>query len=415
MLNTLNFQRFFRSRTAAGVEVIIGDNGIAGINLVVVALNKSALTIETARIGVKDIPSLRPLMPSHIPVNLVISGRGIMHKLLEGSDDPDDAALLQQALPNAQPDEFYMEKEPAAGSGSNQILLSIIRKNRAHEIVGEFGNNGIYVVSASLGPFCVRSILPLLNGNSHEGQFEINLSGRWLCYSKSMIREFNVSNFSGNGSRIAVGTESMDERSVVPFAAAFQYFFSQAERTATKVPVIKNAQAEVAGRRMFRILAATTLVFYFVFLVVNFFVFTYLSGKFNELESSVSQNREILTGYEKLKSELAEKRRFLHNTGLLEPSLASFYADRLAAGMPTGIRLEGISINPPLKKPGDDKTIAFNMNFIRISGECNETSTLNNWVHYIKEQQWVKEVTIADYSKKVPSAPAEFRLEISAK
>jgi len=408
MLKDIKFRELLRSKTAAGVEVIISDNENFKINLTILHQEKSSIEIKTAQTNIENISNLKQSISSDIPVNLVLNGKGIIHKIVSYEKTDDDNSLLQKVFPNANPNEFYIEKEPSA---DNNILVSIIRKSVADDILKSFNENEIYIVSASLGPFCVSTIYNLLNGNTSEGNHEINIAHHKLTFIDGKINEFQT-NIKIPEEKIPVGNELLDQNSVIPFAAAFQYLYAEIESLPTKAPSIMRNREEFINEKIFKTMGWIVLALFFIILMVNFFLFNSFSVKYTELEQKVFQNKDRLFYFENLKKEVEEKQFFLKKSGLMQPSRTSFFADQLAIDLPKSLQLIDLNINPFEKKAGKNKGITFMKNSIIIAGTCKKSTELNEWIKILKDYSWVNEASIINYAKTSANKPGEFKMEI---
>jgi len=269
----------------------------------------------------------------------------------------------------------------------------------------------MYIVSASLGPFCLQSIHNLLNGAAPSEDYEINIANQRLVYIEGKINEFQF-NVVSKQEEISIGGEALKQQLAIPFAAAFQYLFSDADSLLSKAPVIMQGRGEYIHEKLFKTLGWGVLAFFFLILLVNFLLFSSFSNQYTKLEKQMIQNKDRLEYHEKLKKELKDKQLFIEQSGLLEPSRTSYYADKLAIDMPKTIRMTQMVINPVKRKAIKEDGLSFSINTIFIAGTCKKSTELNQWVKKIKEYEWVEEVSVLNYTKKSAKAPGEFELEI---
>ena len=134
--------------------------------------------------------------------------------------------------------------------------------------------------------------------------------------------------------------------------------------------------------------------------------------KINTLRFSYNQNKELIKKLDTLKSELKLKEQYFINSGFLDASKLSYYADRIAYTVPKEIVLTQLNINPLEGKIKNNKPISFQNRKILILGTVTQSIILNNWVKQLKDTDWIKNVKIIHYNQESVEIPAEFELQI---
>ena len=406
--------KVLRSLTAnkivAGVEVFVASDGKKQINLVVLSKKKSAVTTEFSEKGIDSIEKLTSPLNSEIPIALVIGGKGIIHKNIQVTETDTDKTLLHKVLPNATPDDFYIQKLPSI---DNSVYVSVARKNFVDEILQELKSNNLKVISCSLGAFCISSIIPLLNSTS--AQFELSFLTHRFDIQQNLILNYQVVETNVNSLPVKVGNDLVDQELLIPFSAAIQQFFD-AGHVVADVSAVKEIKEEWKQKQVFKLAGTTLLVFFLSVLLINYFLFTHYWNKKNELNSKFLMNQDAVAKYEKLKTELSERQTFIEKTGLLETSRTSYFADRLVSDLPASIQLQKMNINPVVKKINSTEgSISFTPKLIQVEGACKRSTELNEWIKIIKKKDWVKEVTLVNYSQDKTNEEGFFDIEVQVK
>lgn len=402
-----NVADLLRGKSAVGVEVIYNDDGGHCFNSIVLKSVKSSLEVIQSEVNVKQIEDLS--LDPMVPINLVLNGKGIMHKFIEAEEGASDAAILQHVLPNANLDDFYMDKHLAT---EDRYLVSVLRKDHVDPILEDFSKLGLYVVSASFGPFALGSVKPLLNGSESESSM-IQMASHLIQYDEGTISNYSVEDTSKK--QIEIGEEKIEDTLMISFAAAFEFLFQKADERLTGAPAIQVAREELKQRKLFQVASYSALALFLVMLMVNFMFFSSYSDTHRELESQLFLSKDRLAYLSNLDQDVNSKRVLLQQLGLLTPARTSFYADAIAASVPKTIDLTGLELNPLLKKVKPGEKPIFNTGSIAITGTSRRSTTLNGWVKLLNEMDWVHNVGVVDYQSTGNRSSGEFELEIGIK
>jgi Tfp pilus assembly protein PilN len=100
---------------------------------------------------------------------------------------------------------------------------------------------------------------------------------------------------------------------------------------------------------------------------------------------------------------------------MLQASRASYYADDLGRDLPVAILLSGMNINPFQKPKTEEEKISFQNKTIRVTGFCNQSLELNDWMQGLKKKTWVKNLVLLNYSQGKGMSSGEFLLQMDIK
>ena len=194
---------------------------------------------------------------------------------------------------------------------------------------------------------------------------------------------------------------------------ALSYFLG-ADAGIARSEVIDNIKEEFKQKQKFEFIGWSLLIAAFSVLLVNYFVFNHYWTKTRGLSSTLASNQSALDRYDTLKLEFAEKKEFLQQNGLLENSRTSFYADKLAASLPPSIQWIDVNIHPVKKKQVNDETegFFFENKSIKISGKCQRSTDLNDWMKEVKLKSWISSVTLLNYTQDNATDDGLFLIEI---
>ena len=397
-------QELLRSKSAAGIEVVFKDNKAYTLHSTTLKMVKEDLEIVASETNIEAIADLS--LDSMIPVNLVFNGKGIVHKLVEGEPETEDLILLQQVLPNAKMDDFYVDKVPAT---DGRYMVSILRKEQVDSIIAEFTLSGLYVVSMSFGPFVLQSIKTLLGSDVRE-QNSIHIAGHHLEYDGNKVIGYETE--PNSNSQIEIGGEAMGEVSAIAFAAAFEYLFMKVDEKPTRALEIITAREEIKQRKIFQIGGVSVLGTFLFVLLANFMFFSSYSDTHAQLEGELFLSKDRIVYLSSLDQDVTSKSVLLKELGLLTPARTSFYADAIGSSVPKTLKLTGVFLNPLKKKVKVGENPVFNSGTIAITGRSNKSTTLNDWIKLLKQMDWVTQVKVIDYQSTGRSSSGEFELEI---
>lgn len=405
-------KNILKSKSSAGLEVIILPDGSYELNLVVLKKQKSSLVTEKQSEGLTTFEAAAALIDPAIPLILIVNGKGIIHRKMDVHENDTPLALLNKIFPNANPDEFVIQQ---TNLDHRDAFISVIRLNSLTEVLEELiKNKRISIAGCFLGPFVINDLLPLIPTDAINNE-NIIIGNYQLQVREQQITEITPAGLTAN-KNIVVGNESIPQKSLVAFAGALSWFTGNTNGISNALQV-NSLKEEFSGKQKFEIRGWAALVVTFFILMINYFVFNNYWSKNNEMNSQLLLTQSALQRYEKLKTEFAQKKEFLEQNGLLDHSRTSYYADQLASDLPATIQWTGLNIHPLKKKKASDETetLFFENKLISISGNCQRSTDLNDWMKEIKKQTWVRDVTLVDYKQENAKEDGVFLMEIVSK
>jgi hypothetical protein len=401
-------EKITRIKKAAGVEITLLPNNRYRLSLVVLSVDKKAIVIEKKeQIESGNIEVLKTVLDKDISLYLVLNGRGILHKKISESGS-DTNNLIQSVLPNAKPQDFYIQKIISEKS----CLISIIRKEVADPILDIIENSGLDCTGFSLGGAVVFSLKPLIAEATDKSELI------WADHHLETDAANNVIDykFLGKGilenKFIQVDSERIEEDYLISYAAAFNMLINL-EPLPAFVERVKQNKEEFFNKQLFKKMSWSVLVFFLVVLIVNFVLFADFSSKNNELVQKENKYSSMITELETLGKEVTEKESFLSDAGWLQPSSMTYYADRIAATVPSSVKLTDFSINPlDERKSKEAKKELFTTGMIVLKGDCVRPTELNEWLDKIKSIDKINKARLVNYSFDNKENKGSFSIEI---
>jgi len=401
MINRILNTGFIKGKKAGGLVYKILPNGNISFSIVIAKLEKGNISIESGQTNIDDPKDVLKFIGSQIPLVILVDGKGVIHRKVEKSDGPE---WLRTVLPNANKEDFFVQHCEAS---ENSVFVSIARKDLLKCITDELINLGLKPVDLLLGPFCVEQIIPFLDIKNNE----LKIDEYKLIVEENKIIDYSANDNSEVQSEIRMGDENIEADKLLPFAAAFRYFFH--------LPILGNDENMLAKikddflwGRFFKMAGLSALIFSFSLLLVNFLLFDHFNKNYQDVSAIFESNKVIIREADSLKISLQKRKAFMTKAGLLGQTKFSFFADRLASKMPSGINLNMLSFNPIVKKINESEKIGFAEQRIIIKGNSTDSYKINSWIKEIRTENWVKDVTLENYSQPPDRSYGQFELNV---
>jgi hypothetical protein len=383
--------RLYSIKQAAGLAVVVGKDGRAGVNYCQVSLEGKNLSFEKKVTGL-SLQELGKQVKTEIPLCVNISGKGVLYKQLERVEEI-GSSNFSAVLPNAPIDDFYIQHFP---SGENSFV-AVIRKTEADKLLDAIAEQGFSPLMLSLGPFPVAHILPQLNIYDEEIIFAGIKIERLTDKSWEKIsfhEEFQAPY------TIKVENEMLDQQLLLPYAAAFQLLLSgKLAAVRADVPALGSAFEGLLIDRRFKVNGMVILLIFFILLLGNFVWLSGLNAENARLADEVSTSDRTSTDQQALNDEIRQKEALLRDLGWDGGINKSNLIDQAAALMPAEVTLKEFSVNPIDGAANHGfGSLKFQERKMLIRGESAQIIPVNEWAARLKSKRWVKNVELESYS-----------------
>ncbi len=376
----------------AGVE-IVSWTPVPIFHVVVLKIVKEEVITIAKQLNCNDFEELQYFFDQlkngqNIPIHLMLSQRGIIHKQVQhiGSNP------LQQVLPNAKPSEFQYQVYDFVN------IISVVRQEAITPILTDFKAHHFYILNISLGDFGIYHLLPFIADFE-----EISTATHRFVFEK-IDDNFQLENFEKNEDNfedkiITLGEEQQDSRLLGAFAAAFDGLMLQTE-TAEKITLIEDSKEEFIQKALFKFLGFSVLAIFFIALLINFLLFTNYTDKNSVLQMQVNLQQSTLQQLDSLKKEVEGKQAFLKDNTFNQTSKISYYADEIARTLPNDIQLTSLNLFPKQKeKRSEENTLPQFNQEISITGKTQESLSFNDWKKELENLEWVKTIQIISFGE----------------
>jgi Tfp pilus assembly protein PilN len=354
-------------------------------NGLVHVLNKQEIETST--------DSLLGLMPVNEPLALVLNGKGILHKKLTatGMQEANTIELLQQAVPNADSKDFWIQKYIF----KDGAFVSLVRKEQVKNLLDGLLPRGSWPVSLSLGVFEFSYLIDFLESEYQTGElvFEthnVTIKNREITDYKSVQ--------SIERKQYKIGDDMLEECYLLSFSAALNTLVIKGNNPQLEIPAIAEVCDEWREKKLFTHTGIAVLGVFLIAMLLNFFLYTSLMSENALLSSRAGTAKQHLSKVSELQKEATEKNTYLTTAGWLGVTSNSFYADKLAATVPGAIHLTELNIFPhDITRSKLEKRIVLSTNIVLVKGTCNDPELLNKWINELGALNWVELVKNQNY------------------
>jgi hypothetical protein len=399
----------YQTNKVVGVEFILLDSGFR-INCCICEKKDSKIAISFSKESVESIEDLLTALPeSNLPVALVFNGKGVIHKKISTSANETPQSVFHKVFATGNEAEFYSQVYFGA---NNSGFASVMRKDKANEIIKALEAKGNKVIDFFLGPFAIENVLAL------QGRGTSVHTQEWAQH-KIEVEDGQIKEYSFNPAG-QVSYEADLNGNVVgglllsSFSAALNYFIPVA-RINNNNSLIKDNYEEYRNAKAFRRLMVTSLVLLFTICLVNFLLFNSYFNKQKNLNDELGMREGAISSYEKLNKVYLDKVALLERSGLAVNSRSSFISDRLLYDLPENILLNTLAVYPVKNAIEKDSVIEFESKKVIAKGLCDKSIVLNNWINLLKTKDFIEEVTLNNYEQDSEKDNGRFDLTIRLK
>ena len=374
----------------AGVEMLQDGKGYF-YHVVILQKHKEEISLEGEWPAIRTEEELGGLLGGEIPAYLIFNIRGILHKQADANGGADQQ--LQSVFPNIDLSSFYWQ---SVGMENGQYMMSIVRKEALDGILALISSKNIWVVGINLGSYHVRHIAPFLvqkgtvevSGYRLEfnGQFELKKAGKWAGPK--------------TGVKVQVGDDEIRQELLPAYAAAFKGLVIETD--VLDVPMVVEKQNEFFHKQVFQKASVAILASILLLLLANTFFYYHFKSRNSDAKAVLSQKQYELSVLDSLRGQVHQQGILQMQTNIHRSSLSSFYADRIGASVPKGIRLKKMEVFPMQGKESDyreGELWQYQKDRVVIKGQCRNSLIYNEWIRALQLLDWVESVQHLTYKE----------------
>lgn len=389
----------------AGVECLQKE-GKLYYHLCILKKEKNSAKIILQKEYILSLVELKELLKEDIPVFLGINIKGILNRVLDYIPNSKEEAL-KAVFPSAKAEDFYLQEVEA----NQKALVSVVRKDSVFNVLKEFEAAGIWVVNVFVGPFWIEEILGILPTYLQQvqiGQQVLEVEAQHITgLSKNVLT---------NQELFTIGDDRVPESLLLALSMAF-LAITQPMIEGVEADFIKEQQTNFFYKKLFHYTALFVLGFFFVALLVNYLLFEHYNTQQQGLKVEVRQQQSLLNQRDSLAKKYQNKKALLGDQLHLGQSKSSYYADQLAATLPSTLKLTQLILFPEIKEEGysgEEALPRYDNQTIVLVGQCQASVFYNNWKRSLEELDWVASIHNLSYQNN-KNGQGIFKLKITLK
>ena len=385
-------EQYYRINDATGISINLLQNGGMLIQICCVAVKDNRLDIEKKATDLHTVEELNKYIApkSYVAINLF--GKGILQKQIEKAGEINQNNFTQ-ILPNADIDDFYIQNFI---SGEHSFV-SVIRKVDADKLIDLIKKQGFTPLMLTLGPFPVQNIVSQLNVYEDEVIFNGHVVRRneekeWMSYQ---YKETATLSFP-----LKIESEPINEKVLLSYANAFQLVLAEKLNVIqADVPALANDLQKLLSDKKLRVKGFLILSLFFILLLVNFLIFSWLNSSNAKLTEQVSRSAQSTSDIQGINEKIKSKEALLQNLGWDGGINKSILIDQLASLLPSDVSWREVTINPiDAANSRTQKMLQFMDRKMRIIGNSQKIIPVNEWIARVKTQKWVKNIQLDSYT-----------------
>lgn len=370
--------------------------------VVKVVQQKGSLDLAERHTDLNGISELLDILPANEPTALIITGKGIVSKYLEGTE-LSDAHCVSSLLPNAKPSEFLLQRYTTPTG----VIASMIRKKQAFELLDLLRSKRIQITDTVVGGTALATLRSLIDSDASEliiGPHHLSFDGEALVDYKA-LRESSDDQFR-------IGEEYLGAELLPALAIGLGYFAPDFSMEKVEEEAAAAANEELLYKQIFRFSGWTVLLILLGSLLGNFFLKGHYDTELQELNMALLSSENRVEEVAWMREEVRNKHELIDVYEIKHRAQTAFFADRLAHSLPQSILLSEMTVHPERpKRKREDKT-TFRQQVILIGGFAPESTVLNKWIQEMMQENWVQDITIKNYSRDPKKRQGAFELEL---
>ena len=381
----------------AGLEICV-HKGSPCYNLILLNKRKGELHI-TQEIQVKKLSEISQYLKKSTPLLLTINTSEVLAKKMNNYEQPNPKALVNEAFPNLNLENFYYSILLNQGSP----IVTIAKKDYVDGIIEQLKLLKHKPVQIALGTGAIENILMYLEDLSIEtSNYRLEIANQKIETMQHSVVA-SPGDYSINGLHIS-GNSLLAFSNILGFIGKKTINSNLKDFNAIGVK-------EFINNRIFNLGLKSSLVFFLVLLLSNFFVFDHYFGQLDSLKTAMELNNSRITELKELETSVSKKQQRVALLSSSSGSKVSYYLDEFAKEIPKSILLDKITFQPLEKPMRELKPILLESHQILVAGISKSGEDFSKWIVGLERKEWVNSVETLDYDY-VTSNASRFLIKI---
>lgn len=349
-----------------GLEVYKDESGLI-FHGCQIALRGKYLKVLTAKADLKNTGHFSKYFKKG-GITLCLRGNWVISKEAKLIDSLNQQ-VINSLFPNASMQHFYFQQVDRGG----HTYLSMIRKQEVEDLLAQLTVLGFEVLVLSLDSFITQDFM-----SAEEAK--------------------------------------IDEGLLPAFASALQLLLKN-EPIAIVHEEMRKSRMNFFAKTRFLGIAYLSAGVLLLLLLLNAVLYHYYAGLGQSAVNERSLNVAETGKFQQQEARISRQVAIIKSVGWTGGLRFAYLVDRMVAAMPYGIRVQEVSVNPIIERNriGQSRSDSTKIKTIKVIGICKEASQLNNWIFALKENSWLQDCQIVNYSVNAQEQQANFVLNLVLK
>lgn len=400
------FQTYINRKCAEAIELcLLDDNYFIGKYCYLEFGNNKIKDVFFENVFHNNFTTKRKTSGNN-PISVIINGKGILSKSLNVTNYSSES--VQDIFPSANLNDFYI----AEFKYSEKIQISLIRKDKIHQILEIFNNLQLTIQSVYIGINSIPSILDFINTESPK---EIRTTFHTISINnENIITEIIAENNSNNialSNEILIGEHYVKQDFLVAFSTAIMLVAASLDHL-PNFPIdnlIKVQENIIRNTKIKKFLfwyISSLIILFTINLIVNYFI----SQSINALETYKIDNHLKNLEENILNKKTAKKRDILNELGWQNKNNIALYADIISSNRVPNILFTNLEIFNTDNKIKSNKAENY---FAVIDGIALSALDVSEFIANLNKSNKFKKINLSKYIYETSDSLAQFRITIN--
>ncbi|WP_034045105.1 hypothetical protein [Wocania ichthyoenteri] len=348
----------------------------------------------------KSIKNTADKLPKNQHVFLVINDEQVLTKSLK-AEQINGLNLVNKAFPNINISEFYYE----IINQGNISFVSICRKEYVEQLIKEYHDSNIHIISFSLGNTILSNTISYIESTS------IFTSNASILTDNNLIKTIDFVE-CGKEEHYNINGLNISNAYILSLSSALSSIlnnFTPSINYQDKKSALLNIYKQI---RFFNQFLKIGLLFILCILSINFIFFNYYFEKVDVLDETSQLNQTSKERIIKLNESVNKAQKMTDDMLKSSISKSSFYINNIIQSLPNSIILSEINYQPLEKRIKEDNPIFLKNNVLTVSGKSNNSTQYSEWISLLENMDWIGKVTVETYGNSKTTA-SNFSIKIS--
>lgn len=329
------------------------------------------------------------------PLILNFTGKKIITNTISSKVDYKEKLLF-----NKDPNSFYINKIEK----SDQVLISIARKNEIDDCLQKFTKAGYDVIDFSIGAIIfenLRSLVP-----SKESIVTDLYNYNFISNTVEVSNQENEAELHD----LSVASEVIKNSHILAFSG-FLAYLNPSLASKNFEEILHTRKESFIYKKAFNFTGLIFGTLLLSLLISSFILQKIYANKNLDIQYELTTHNNIQNSIEKLKKDKIYKENILRNTSFGSGNNISDYLSQMLKSVPEDIILEELEVFPIIEELQEGKNAAFSSKSIIVKGVTPTQFSVNDWMKTLNKLQWIKKTEVKNYELKKDNV--QFILQIN--